>query len=138
MLLLLTERLTCRRSISLSSDARLVADLSDASSPTSASSTRSAAPRSVVARMPVGHSLVAVHRRLHHRGTRELRLVPPKPSFAARPMPFRGGPRLLHDRSNYIRPGHGGGRMFTAGLRTGGLDIQLAELMRDRFGISRW
>lgn len=66
------------------------------------------------------------------RATAETELPP------ARPMPFEEVRDFFYDRNNYIHDlDMAAERMFTeSGMRTGGLDIQLAELMRDRFGIS--
>ncbi|MFV3769813.1 Cro/Cl family transcriptional regulator, partial [Mycobacterium tuberculosis] len=66
------------------------------------------------------------------RATAETELPP------ARPMPFEEVRDFFYDRDNYIHDlDMAAERMFTeSGMRTGGLDIQLAELMRDRFGIS--
>lgn len=145
VLLLLTERFDLSAQyFSSDSDARLVADLSDVFTDIGVEHAVSGAQiEEFVARMPeVGHSLVAVHRRLRaateelegyrSRATAETELPP------ARPMPFEEVRDFFYDRNNYIHDlDMAAERMFTeSGMRTGGLDIQLAELMRDRFGIS--
>jgi XRE family transcriptional regulator, fatty acid utilization regulator len=145
VLLALTERFDLPpHYFSSDSDARLVADLSDVFT---ATGTEDAVNRAqieeLVARMPeVGRSLVAVHRRLRD-ATEELEAyrsratteTSPPPEH---PMPFEEVRDFFYDRNNYI------GELDTAaeemfienGMTLGGLDIQLAALMRDRFGVS--
>jgi XRE family transcriptional regulator, fatty acid utilization regulator len=126
------------------SDARLVADLSDVFTATAAEDAVSSAQiEELVARMPeVGRSLVAVHRRLRD-ATEELEAYRSRATTetslpSEHPMPFEEVRDFFYDRSNYI------GELDTAaeqmfienGMTLGGLDTQLSELMRDRFGVS--
>jgi len=145
VLLALTERFDLPPNyFSADSDARLVADLSDVFTATAAEDSVSGSQiEELVARMPeVGRSLVAVHRRLRD-ATEELEAyrshattetsLPP-----GHPMPFEEVRDFFYDRNNYI------GELDTAaeqmfaenGMTIGGLDAQLSELMRDRFGVS--
>ncbi|HEV7360878.1 MAG TPA: helix-turn-helix domain-containing protein, partial [Mycobacterium sp.] len=144
VLIALTERFDLPpQYFSSDTDARLVADLSDLFTETGAEhGTCRTQIEEFVARMPeIGRSLVTVHRRLRDaieelegyrsRATAETSLP------SERPMPFEEVRDFFYDRNNYI-----GGldlaaeRLFTeSGMRPGGLDIQLTELMRDQFGI---
>ena len=145
VLLALTERFDLPSHYFTSdSDARLVADLSDVFTATTAEDAVSSAQiEELVARMPeVSRNLVAVHRRLRDateeleayrsRATTETSLPP------EHPMPFEEVRDFFYDRNNYI------GELDTAaeqmfaenGMTIGGLDMQLSELMRDRFGVS--
>jgi predicted transcriptional regulator/transcriptional regulator with XRE-family HTH domain len=145
VLLALTERFDLpAQYFSPDSDARLVADLGDVF--TDAAAAHAVSPGQVeefVARMPeVGRSLVAVHRRLRD-ATAELEgyrsRATCEPSLPlARPMPFEEVRDFFYDRNNYIGDlDLAAERMFTqSGMRVGGLDLQLAELMRDGFGIT--
>jgi predicted transcriptional regulator len=145
VLLVLTERFDLlAQYFSSDSDARLVADLSDVFTETAAEHSVSRSQiEEFVARMPeVGHSLVSVHRRLRD-ATEELEgyrscataetSLPPE-----RPMPFEEVRDFFYDRHNYIGDLDTAAERMCAesGMRPGGLDIQLSELMRDRFGIS--
>ena len=145
VLLALTERFDLPpHYFSSDSDARLVADLSDVFT---ATGTEDAVNRAqieeLVARMPeVGRSLVAVHRRLRDateeleayrsRATTETSLPP------EHPMPFEEVRDFFYDRNNYIGElDTAAEEMFTEnGMTLGGLDMQLAALMRERFGVS--
>jgi predicted transcriptional regulator/transcriptional regulator with XRE-family HTH domain len=145
VLLALTQRFDLpAQYFSPDTDARLVADLGDVF--TEVTAEHAVSPSQIeefVARMPeIGHSLVSVHRRLRD-ATEELEgyrsratsdtLLPPE-----RPMPFEEVRDFFYDRHNYIGElDLAAERMFTqSGMRVGGLDIQLAELMRDEFGIT--
>ena len=144
VLIALTERFDLpAQYFSPDSDARLVADLSDVF--TEAVADRAISQSQIeefVARMPeIGRSLVAVHRRLRDatgelegyrsRATAETSLPP------ERPMPFEEVRDFFYDRNNYIGDlDVAAERMFADfGMRIGGLDMQLAGVMRDRFGI---
>ena len=144
VLLTLTERFDLpTHYFSSDSDARLVADLSDVF--TSAGADDAVTPAQIeelVARMPeVGRNLVAVHRRLRD-ATEELEAfrsyattetsLPPE-----RPMPFEEVRDFFYDRNNYIGDlDIAAERMFTENeMSVGGLDVQLAALMHDRFGV---
>lgn len=143
VLLALTERFDLpAHYFSPDSDARLVADLSDVFTATEHAVSR-AQIEELVARMPeIGHSLVALHRRLRDateeleayrsRATTETSLPP------QRPMPFEEVRDFFYDRNNYIDElDVAAERMFAdSGMRVGGLDMQLSALMRDRFGIT--
>ena len=145
VLLALTERFDLPpQYFSPDTDARLVADLSDLFTEVGAEHGVSHAQiEELVARMPeVGRSLVTVHRRLRDateelegyrsRATAETSLPP------ERPMPFEEVRDFFYDRNNYIADlDVAAERMFTKnGMRSGGLDIQLSELMRDQLGIT--
>lgn len=126
------------------SDARLVADLRDVFTATAGEHAASDTQiEELVARMPeVGRSLATMHRRLRET-TEELEgyrshvftetSPPPK-----RPMPFEEVRDFFYDRNNYV------GELDVAAeqlfddndMRIGGLDIQLAELMSRRYGIT--
>lgn len=125
------------------SDARLIADLRDVFTATAGEHAASDTQiEELVARMPeVGRSLATMHRRLRdateelegYRSNAITETPPPE-----RPMPFEEVRDFFYDRNNYI------GELDTAaeqmfvdhGMRIGGLDIQLAELMSQRFGIT--
>jgi len=145
VLLALTERFGLPpQYFSSDTDARLVADLSDLFTEVGAEHGVSRDQiEELVARMPeVGRSLVTVHRRLRD-ATRELEAyrsrataetsLPPE-----RPMPFEEVRDFFYDRNNYIGDlDIAAERMFAeSGVRPGGLDTQLTELMRDQFGIT--
>ena len=145
VLLALTERFDLpAQYFSSDSDARLVADLSEVF--TEATTSPAIGPSQIeefVARMPeIGRSLVAVHRRLRD-ATEELegyrsRATAETSSPPERPMPFEEVRDFFYDRNNYIGDlDTAAERMFAeSGMRPGGLDVQLPELMADRFGIS--
>ena len=145
VLIALTERFDLApQYFSSDTDARLVADLSDVFTETAAEHAVSRTQiEEFVARMPeIGRSLVAVHRRLRDateelegyrsRATAETSLPP------ERPMPFEEVRDFFYDRNNYIGDlDVAAEQMFAeSGMRSGGLDIQLTELMRDRFAIT--
>jgi predicted transcriptional regulator/transcriptional regulator with XRE-family HTH domain len=145
VLIALTERFDLSpQYFSSDTDARLVADLSDLLTETGAEHgvTRTQIEE-FVARMPeIGRSLVTVHRRLRD-ATEELegyrsRATAESSQPPERPMPFEEVRDFFYDRSNYIGDlDQAAEEMFAeSGLRTGGLDIQLADLMRDKFGIT--
>src|SRR3984893_4603220 len=145
VLLALTERFDLPpHHFASDSDARLVADLSDVFT---ATGTEDAVNRAqieeLVARMPeVGRSLVAVHRRLRD-ATEELeayrsRATTETPLPPEHPMPFEEVRDFFYDRNNYIGELDAAAEeMFTEnGMTLGGLDIQLAALMRERFAVN--
>src|ERR1700733_6130740 len=122
------------------SDARLVADLREvlAEGPATA-----AQIEELVARMPeVGQTLVNLHRRLHDatadlealhsRANVEISAVPQQP------MPFEEVRDFFYDRKNYIEElDIAAENLFERnGLRVGGLDSQLAELLDDKLGVT--
>src|SRR5579875_1311522 len=97
----------------------------------------------LVARMPeIGRSLVALHRRLRD-VTEEVeayrsRAIAETSQPLECPMPFEEVRDFFYDRNNYIDElDVAAERMFAENeLRTGGLDLQLAALIRERFGIT--
>ena len=145
VLLALTERFDLpAQYFSSDTDARLVADLSDVFTETAAERPVSRAQiEEFVARMPeIGRSLVAVHRRLRD-ATEELegyrsRATAETSQPPERPMPFEEVRDFFYDRNNYIGDlDVVAEQMFAeSGRRVGGLDTQLSELMRERFGIT--
>ena len=144
VLLALTERFDLLpHYFSSDTDARLVADLSDVFTETADSAISQSQIEEFVARMPeVGRGLVGVHRRLRD-ATEELegyrsRATAETSSPPERPMPFEEVRDFFYDRNNYIGDLDVAAEQLSAesGMRQGGLDIQLSELMRDRFGIS--
>jgi XRE family transcriptional regulator, fatty acid utilization regulator len=144
VLIALTERFDLPpQYFSSDTDARLVADLSDLFTETGAEHGNSRTQiEEFVARMPeIGRSLVTVHRRLRD-ATEELegyrsRATAETSLPSERPMPFEEVRDFFYDRNNYIGElDLAAERLFTeSGMRPGGLDIQLTELMRDQFGI---
>ena len=145
VLLALTERFDLSAQyFSSDTDARLVADLSDVFTETAAERALSRAQiEEFVARMPeIGRSLVAVHRRLRD-ATEELEGYRSRASAETsqppqRPMPFEEVRDFFYDRNNYIGDlDVAAEQMFAdSGMRVGGLDTRLSELMRERFGIT--
>ncbi|MGA7053924.1 MAG: short-chain fatty acyl-CoA regulator family protein, partial [Mycobacterium sp.] len=145
VLIALTERFDLpAQYFSSDTDARLVADLSDLFTETGAEHGVSGAQiEEFVARMPeIGRSLVTVHRRLRD-ATEELegyrsRATAETSQPPEHPMPFEEVRDFFYDRNNYIGDlDVAAEQMFAeSGLHPGGLDIQLSELMRDRFGIT--
>ncbi|HEX7323213.1 MAG TPA: short-chain fatty acyl-CoA regulator family protein, partial [Mycobacterium sp.] len=90
----------------------------------------------------VGRSLVTMHRRLRE-ATEELDLYRSRASTETslpveRPMPFEEVRDFFYDRNNYIGElDEAAEQMFAgAGMRIGGLDIQLTGLMAERFGVT--
>jgi predicted transcriptional regulator/transcriptional regulator with XRE-family HTH domain len=144
VLIALTERFDLPpQYFSSDTDARLVADLSDLFTETGAEHGNSRTQiEELVARMPeIGRSLVTVHRRLRD-ATEELegyrsRATAETSLPSERPMPFEEVRDFFYDRHNYIGElDLAAERLVTeSGMRPGGLDIQLTELMRDQFGI---
>jgi predicted transcriptional regulator/DNA-binding XRE family transcriptional regulator len=144
VLLTLTERFELpAQYFSPDSDARLVADLREVFTATAGEHAASDSQiEELVARMPkVGRSLATLHRRLRE-ATEELERYrsraiddPPPPE---RPMPFEEVRDFFYDRNNYIGElDLAAEQMFTEnGMRTSELDIQLTELLRERFGIT--
>ncbi|PQM49563.1 short-chain fatty acyl-CoA regulator family protein [Mycobacterium talmoniae] len=145
VLLALTERFDLpTQYFSPDSDARLVADLRDLFTATAGEHAASDTQiEELVARMPeIGRSLVTMHRRLRD-ATEELEgyrshAITETPLPADRPMPFEEVRDFFYDRNNYIGElDMAAEQMFAdSGMRIGGLDLQLAELMRTRFGIT--
>ncbi len=143
VLLALTERFDlAAHYFSADSDARLVADLSDVFTATEHAVSRNQIEE-LVARMPeIGRSLVALHRRLRD-VTEEVeayrsRAIAETSQPLECPMPFEEVRDFFYDRNNYIDElDVAAERMFAENeLRTGGLDLQLAALIRERFGIT--
>ncbi|QTI71219.1 short-chain fatty acyl-CoA regulator family protein [Gordonia polyisoprenivorans] len=122
-------------------DARLVADLAEAlgAHSDSAEVTR-AEITELVGRMPaVGRTLVALHRRLTA-ATTELETYGGRitdPGIANEPMPFEEVRDFFYDRKNYIGAlDEAAERLFDdEDLHIGGLDLQLAQVIRRRFDI---
>jgi predicted transcriptional regulator/transcriptional regulator with XRE-family HTH domain len=122
------------------SDARLVADLREvlAEGPATA-----AQIEELVARMPeVGQTLVNLHRRLHD-ATADLEALHSRANVdisavPQQPMPFEEVRDFFYDRKNYIEGlDVAAENLFERnGLRVGGLDSQLAELLDDKLGVS--
>jgi predicted transcriptional regulator/transcriptional regulator with XRE-family HTH domain len=145
VLLALTERFDLpAQYFSPDSDARLLADLRDVFTAAAGEHVASDAQiEELVARMPeVGRSLVTMHRRLRD-ATEELEgyrshavteaSLPPE-----RPMPFEEVRDFFYDRNNYIGDLDVAAEQLFAHtrMRIGGLDIQLADLMAEQFGIT--
>ena len=145
VLIALTERFDLpAQYFSPDTDARLVADLSDLFTETGAEhGVTRVQIEEFVARMPeIGRSLVTVHRRLSD-ATEELegyrsRATAETSQPPERPMPFEEVRDFFYDRNNYIGElDVAAEQMFAeSGLHPGELDIQLSELVRDRFGIT--
>jgi predicted transcriptional regulator/transcriptional regulator with XRE-family HTH domain len=144
VLLALTERFDLLpHYFSSDTDARLVADLSDVFTETADGAISQSQIEEFVARMPeVGRGLVGVHRRLRD-ATEELegyrsRATAETSSPPERPMPFEEVRDFFYDRNNYIGDLDAAAEQLSAEsrMRQGGSDIQLSELMRQRFGIS--
>jgi XRE family transcriptional regulator, fatty acid utilization regulator len=121
------------------SDARLVSDLRDILTDSSATT---AQIEELVARMPeVGQTLVGLHRRLFD-ATTELEAMHSRASADTaitlqQPMPFEEVRDFFYDRKNHIAAlDQAAEDLFNRhGLRLGGLDEQLAELMNRELGI---
>ncbi|MCB1293384.1 MAG: helix-turn-helix domain-containing protein, partial [Gordonia sp.] len=126
-------------------DARLVADLSDALAAHSESGEVSRAEiTELVSRMPAaGRTLVALHRRLTaltaevemYRG--EFADAPSDTTSPRTPMPFEEVRDFFYDHKNHIDVlDVAAEEMFDRhGLSIGGLDLQLAQVLSDEFGI---
>ena len=124
------------------SDARLVADIAEVLSahPDSAAVTR-AEIAELAARMPdVGHTLIAMHRRITA-ATTELETYRAQASTDAAPvgtpMPFEEVRDFFYDHKNHIDVlDRAAEDMFAEhDLRIGGLDLQLASLLQREYGI---
>ena len=121
------------------SDARLVSDLREILADTSATAGQI---EELVARMPaVGQMLVSMNRRLFD-ATTELDAMHTRANVdssvsAQQPMPFEEVRDFFYDRKNYIGElDEAAESLFVErGLRLGGLDAQLAELLADEFGV---
>lgn len=120
------------------SDARLVSDLRDILVDSPATQLEE-----LVARMPaVGQALVGMHRRLFD-ATTELEAMHARasadgPASPQQPMPFEEVRDFFYDRKNYVGElDLAAERLFAQrGLRLGGLDTQLADLLADELGIT--
>jgi predicted transcriptional regulator/transcriptional regulator with XRE-family HTH domain len=144
VLIALTERFELPpQFFSSDTDARLVADLSDLFTEIGAEHgvTRGQIEE-LVARMPeIGRSLVTVHRRLRD-ATGELdgyrsRATADTPLPLERPMPFEEVRDFFYDRNNYIGDLDVAAEQMSSEseMRRGELEVQLAEVMRDRLRI---
>ena len=120
-------------------DARLTADLVDALVANGERADQSEITE-LVSRMPsVGRTLVSLHRRLaaatseleNHRSSADA-AVSPQPDT-----PFEQVRDYFYDRRNHVDElDTAAESLFTdAGLTVGGLDLQLARLLRERFGV---
>ena len=122
------------------SDARLVSDLRDILVDSPATP---AQIEELVARMPsVGQTLVSLHRRLFD-ATTELEAMHARASADApvplqQPMPFEEVRDFFYDRKNHVNElDQAAESSFDRrGLRIGGLDGQLADLLSDELGIN--
>lgn len=122
------------------SDARLVSDLRDILVDSPATP---AQIEELVARMPsVGQTLVSLHRRLFD-ATTELEAMHARASADApvplqQPMPFEEVRDFFYDRKNHVNElDQAAESLFDRrGLRIGGLDGQLADLLSDELGIN--
>lgn len=122
------------------SDARLVSDLRDILVDSAATQ---AQIEELVARMPaVGQTLVTLHRRLFD-ATTELEAMHTRASADApvplqQPMPFEEVRDFFYDGKNHVAEldQAAEGVFDRRGLRIGGLDAQLAELLSDELGIN--
>lgn len=121
------------------SDARLVSDLRDILVDSPATP---AQIEELVARMPaVGQTLVSLHRRLFD-ATTELEAMHARASADApvplqQPMPFEEVRDFFYDRKNHVTElDQAAESLFDRrGLRIGGLDGQLADLLSEELGI---
>ncbi|ORX05824.1 Cro/Cl family transcriptional regulator [Mycolicibacillus trivialis] len=142
VLLVLTERFDLpAHYFSPDTDARLAADLAEVFTAEAGEHPATGSQiEELVARMPeLGRAVVSMHRRLRDasdelEGYRFRAAADPAPDG---PMPFEEVRDFFYDRSNYIGElDSAAEQMFRDhGMRVGGLDIQLAELMAERFGI---
>jgi predicted transcriptional regulator/transcriptional regulator with XRE-family HTH domain len=122
------------------SDARLVSDLREILADTAATAGQL---EELVARMPaVGQMLVSMNRRLFD-ATTELDAMHTRANVdssvsSQQPMPFEEVRDFFYDRKNYIGElDEAAESLFVErGLRLGGLDTQLAELLADNFGVT--
>jgi predicted transcriptional regulator/transcriptional regulator with XRE-family HTH domain len=141
VLLTLTERFDLpTQYFAPESDARLVADLREifAEGPATAGQIEE-----LVARMPaVGQTLVNLQRRLHD-ATADLEALHGRANAdvsagPSQPMPFEEVRDFFYDRKNYIGDlDVAAEELFNQNrLQTGGLDSQLAELVRDKLGVT--
>jgi XRE family transcriptional regulator, fatty acid utilization regulator len=141
VLLALTERFALpAHYFAPDSDARLVSDLREilAESPATAPQIDE-----LVARMPdVGKAMVSLHRRFHD-ATAELEVLRGRasgdpPAAAQQPMPFEEVRDFFYDRKNHVAElDEAAEQVFIRnGLRIGGLDAQLADLLAAEHGIT--
>ncbi len=126
------------------SDARLTADLADVLLEHGETELSQAEIGELVARMPgIGHTLVALHRKLAA-ATSELDSIRPAVAGVAdgedgaTGTPFEQVRDYFYDRRNYIPELDAAAEeLFArAGLRIGGLDLQLARVLETEHGIS--
>jgi transcriptional regulator with XRE-family HTH domain len=141
VLLALTERFALpAHYFAPDSDARLIADLREilAESPATSSQIDE-----LVARMPdVGKAMVSLHRRFRD-VTAELEVLRGRASddpvsSAQEPMPFEEVRDFFYDRKNYVPElDVAAEQMFVDhGLRIGGLDAQLTDLLAAEYGVT--
>ncbi|MFE3293612.1 short-chain fatty acyl-CoA regulator family protein [Rhodococcus sp. NPDC059234] len=126
-------------------DARLVADLHEVLRETSESGEATAGEvEELVARMPsIGHTLVALHRRLYSANDQieqfSAQLSGGEPIGTDRaPMPYEAVRDFFYDRRNHIPELDTAAEdLFVGrGLRVGAMDLQLAELLRAEYDVS--
>ena len=141
VLLTLTERFDLpTQYFAPDSDARLISDLRGILAEGTATAGQI---EELVARMPeVGQTLVNLHRRLHD-ATADLEALHSRANVeisatSQQPMPFEEVRDFFYDRKNYIGElDVAAEEMFDQnGLRIGGLDGQLAELLDDKLGVT--
>lgn len=148
VLLRLTERFDLSpHYFSPDSDARLVADLGEIFTEAAVGEVSDLQLEELVARMPsVGQTLVGMHRRLRdvtaelesYRATENAETIGDSVREPLRPMPFEEVRDFFYDHKNYL------GELDTAaedlfehyGLHVGGLDIQLATVLKQDLGIA--
>lgn len=148
VLLRLTERFDLSpHYFSPDSDARLVADLGEIFTEAAVGEISDLQLEELVARMPsVGQTLVGMHRRLRdvtaelesYRATENAATIGDSIREPMRPMPFEEVRDLFYDHKNHL------GELDTAaeelfehyGLHIGGLDVQLAAVLKQDHGIN--
>jgi len=124
------------------SDARLVADLQDvfADHATTADTTAAEIDDLVTRHPAAAQALVAMHRRLRGVTEQVERLSPTPDSTVDSPlaMPYEDVRDFFYDRRNHIAElDDAAEEMFTShGLSLGGLDLQLARLLRDEHSVT--
>lgn len=124
------------------SDARLIADLQDALAEGGGASDVGAAELDdLVARSPgVARAMVAMHRRLRGATDQVERLASGVAGGAggAVPTPYEDVRDFFYDHRNHIPSLDGAAEELfaTHGLTVGGLDLQLARLLRDEHGVT--
>lgn len=121
-------------------NARLASDLREVLTESSATA---AQIEELVARMPeIGHTMVSLHRRLHD-ATAELEALHGRANLdvttgGQQPMPFDEVRDFFYDRRNYIDELDRAAEELVErhGLRAGGLDSQLADVLSETFGLT--